>query len=253
MHLRTKARDCLYLNWALPRDAVPELPEPLDYELHPWRGGDWVFVSVLLFRFSGLHAANLPLVRLSYPQMSLRLYVLDEDRLPSALFLRTMVPFWVAPVSRLVGRQPAAPGRFTYPSPSSGGDSWTWRLRSAAALEVTASLASPAVGDGPDLGSWDSTVDYFRRRRRGYVLWDGGALRSITRSHPSVAVWPLRVEVTASGLLSEVFPASTDAHWRGLHSAWLCPEIPFSFEVGEPQLAAMTARGRMVSPVVDGC
>ena len=116
---------------------------------------------------------------------------------------------------------------------------------------MTAGLSSPHLGHGPVLGNWDATVDYFRRRRRGYVLWNGGALRSITRSHPSVAVWPLRAEVTAAGLLAETFPGAAPERWCEPHSAWLCPEIPFEFQVGEPKTTSLAAR--QVATAADGC
>ena len=252
MNLRTKARDCLYVNWAIPLEHAPELPSPLRYEAHRVAGEDQTFVSALLFRSSGLHPRALPFLRISYPQMTLRLYVLDGDDIPSVLFLRLLVPLWVAPVSRYLGRQPAAAGWFAYPSPSAdpGAGAWAWSLRREHSLALMARLSSPKLGPGPSVGDWRHTVDYIRRRRRGYISWDG-KLRSITRSHPTVEVWPLEVEVEEPGLLEETFSSVGAEHWRDPHSAWLCPEIPISFEVGKAILTPL-ARRRAIAPVPDG-
>jgi Uncharacterized conserved protein (COG2071) len=253
MQLKTKARDCLYVNWAIPKEAAPDLPASLRYEVHRWEDRDWVFASALLFRSSGLHPRALPFLRLSYPQMNLRLYVLDAEDVPSVLFVQLLVPFWVAPVSRYLGHQPASVGWFSYPSPSTtdlGEDCWTWSLRRERSLEILGRLASPHLGPGPSLGSWDRTVDYVRRRRRGYVSWNGH-LRSINRSHPPVDVWPLEVEVQVAELLCEVFAEVDDDHWHTPHSAWLCPEIPLSFELGKPLLPALRPRPS-IAAVADG-
>lgn len=256
MQLRTEARDCLYLNWAVPQAALPPPPPPLRYELHRCQDEDHVFLSALLFRLTGLRPtapplSTLPLPSLSYPQMSLRLYVLDDDSVPSVLFRRLMVPLWVVPVSRLLGRQPAQAGVFSFPRPSDEPDAgeWSWSLRSAGGLEVEAGLSSPHLGAGPRLGDWRRTIDYFRRRPRGYVSWDG-KLRAITRSHPSVEVWPVEAAIGRHDLLSRAFPQVDDARWSRLHSAWLCPEIPFSFEVGHAELLPMPRRA--VAAVPDG-
>lgn len=244
MQLSTLARDCLYVNWALPRAAAPEPPPPLRYETHGWDDEEWVFASVLLFRLSGLHLPSMPLARFSYPQMNLRLYVLDGRGMPSVLFLRTLVPFWVAPMSRLLGRQPATAATFSFPSPSAAPDaeSWTWTIRRRRKLEIRGRMASPASGPGPRLGSWEATVEYFRNRRRGYAMWDS-RLRAITTSNATTAIWPLAVEVAEAGLVSECLADVADEVWHTPHSAWLCPEIPFRFELGKTIQLPVPSRG----------
>ncbi len=204
MQLRTKALDCLYLNWALPRSAVPELPPPLRYEVHEWRGADYVFVSALLFRLAGLRFETLPFLRLSYPQMNCRVYVLDGEGVPSVLFRRTLVPPWIVPVSRLFGRQPASAASFSFPNPAngSGSEAWRWSIQRRKSLEVAGKLASPRFGPGPSLGSWEATLDYFRQRTRGYVVWDR-RLRPITTTRPAADVWPLEIEVGTADLVAK--------------------------------------------------
>lgn len=278
MRLGTKARDCLYVNWAVPRDSVPEPPRPLRYEVHEADGEEYVFASALLFRFQGLHNRSLPFLRISYPQLSLRLYVTGADGTPAVLFVRVVVPYWVVPVSRLLGRQPAHGGFFSYPEPSDdaaasagfddgapagngqglGGNAdddgqWVWRLHRRGRLEVRGKIASPRLGPGPDLGGWQRTVDYVRRRPVGYVHWDG-RLRSLKKSHGTVPVWPLAVELGEVDVLRTAFPGVDPAVWKTPHSSWLCPEIPFTFEVGRPKLLpALSAGRRVATPVADGC
>ncbi len=251
MQLRTKALDCLYLNWALPRESAPALPEPLRYEVHEWDGAEYVFASALLFRLTGLRFETLPFLRLSYPQMNCRVYVLDEDGEPSVLFRRTLVPAWVVPVSRLLGRQPASAARFSFPEPSNGtrNDSWRWSIQRQGSLEIAGKVASPRLGPGPNLGSWETTLDYFRQRSRAYVVW-GGQLRPITTSRPAAEVWPLAVEIGKADLVAECFEQVDAEVWQTTHSAWLCPEIPFRFALADLRALAM---GQARVPAAEGC
>ncbi len=280
MQLSTIARDCLYLNWALPRPAAPRLPRSLRYEVHSWEGQEWVFVSALLFRLSELRTEILPAVRLAYPQMSVRLYVLDQDGLPAMLVVRTLVPAWVAPLSRLLARQPAEGASFSYPSPSypapsypgpaargaaephgqdgtEPGDGrsewdWTWRVWQRGGgqrreLRLKARIASPRLGPGPSLGPWDKAVDYFRHRRRGYAL-DRRRLRTLRTSQTPAGVWPLDAEIECADLLAERFKRVDPQIWPRFHSAWLCPEIPFTFELGKPIRIPMPSSSALPAP-----
>ena len=243
MHLRTTARDCLYLNWALPLASAPPLPDPLRYEVHHTEGGDHIFASVLLFRLEGLRFRDLPFLRVSYPQMNLRLYVLDGDGIQAALFLRTLVPWWVVPFSYALGRQPAHSAALDFPAADEGSDplAWDWQIRRGRELHLQARPGDPAMGDGPSLGSWESTVAYFRRRPRGYTLWEN-RLRSVQVSHPRVDVCPVAVEFSATGLLEESLDGVEPGRWHRPHSAWICPEIPFVFQLGQPMLLPLPAR-----------
>jgi len=165
---------------------------------------------------------------------------------PSVLFLRVCVPFWVAPLIRWIGRQPSSAGLFRFPPPTSQGmaDEFSWRVRGQEVLEVKAHLATPMVGETPSLGSFERTVEYFRRRPRGYVVLDG-KVRAIDRSHPQVNVLPLAVEIAETGLLRTMWPAVEQATWESPHSAWLCPDIPFTFELGPPIHLPLPAAARI--------
>jgi uncharacterized protein YqjF (DUF2071 family) len=262
MMLKMTVRDCLYLNWALPADALPEPPAPLRYQLHSWQGRDYVFASALLFHQDAVRLSVLPLLRLGYPQLNLRLYVLDGDGVPSVLFHRMLMPSWVVPGVRLITHQPAARAHLDFPRPSRqlGDDSWVWKVRRGGSLEIRAWQDSPYIGEGPRIGTWEQTVRYFYERPRGYAE-SGGVLHRVDAVHPPTDNWPLRVELTGDDLLDRLLPLGTNGdagavHWPGVHSAWLCPEMPFVFElalvpkapaaVGMPQPAA----GRVASPVL---
>lgn len=232
MVLHTVVRDCLYLNWALPRAALPPAPEPLSYETHRHDGEEWVFVSALLFRQEGLRSGALPALRLSYPQCNVRAYVLDGEGVPAVWFRRMLVPAWVSPCARLMARLPSRSASLRFPRPSreTAAESWRWSVRAGASrLEVEVRLGAPASGAGPDLGSWERTTEYFRRRDRGYV-GDGRRLRRIVTAHRAVALWPVQAEVTEEGLLAGLVAGERRPSLH-LHSAWLCPEIPFTFEL----------------------
>jgi hypothetical protein len=239
MKLRTVVRDCLFLNWALPAAALPEPPAPLRYQRHEWQGADYVFASALLFHHDAVRWSAFPLLRVSYPQLNVRLYVLDEEGVPSVLFRRELMPAWVAPGVRLVSHHPAASARLDFPRPSRQADagSWSWRAERDGTLRVKAWVHSPSFGDGPRLGSWEETVRYFQDRPHGYIE-HGGALHRVDASHPPAdAVWPLAAEVEGGDTLLRLWDGGLAGGAGGdggppegppLHSCWLCPEMPFA-------------------------
>ncbi|MEM7482992.1 MAG: hypothetical protein AAF481_17590 [Acidobacteriota bacterium] len=230
MKLKTVLRDALFLNWALPVEALPELPSPLRYELHRVEGEDVVFASALLSRQFGLHRLSLPFFRLSYPQLHLRFCVLDGVRMPSFFVGTLLVPAWVAPATALLARQPSTGARFRFPEPAEEGDdhSWSWSVTNGTALEVEARFGSPPGGGRPDLGDWRQTVAYFLERERSYVQV-GDRLRRLEAAVPEVEVSPVSAEVHDAALLAERYPGVL---WPALHSAWLCHSMPLSFEFG---------------------
>ncbi len=237
MVMRTTVRDCLFLNWALPASVLPPLPEPLRYELHPADGGEWGFASALFFFQESLHLRALPFVKISFPELNLRYLVTDDDGLPAVYFQRMFVPAWVVPGARLLGRQPVRPARLSFPRPSAdpGTGSWTWTVGGSGGLVVTAERGAPRPGPGPRFSSWDETVRYFRERRRGYAE-SGGRLRRIETSQPRIDVWPVRAELSSPGTMARDLALAEAEPLLGLHSSWLCPEIPMVFR-SSPLLA----------------
>lgn len=267
MKLRMTVRDCLYLNWALPVEGLPELAPPLRYQVHSWQGRDWVFASALMFHQEAIQLSALPILRVGYPQFNLRLCVLDGSGIPSVLFRKMLMPKWVAPGVRLVSHQPASSARLDFPRPSACADDgpWQWRVECGGAeLKVRAwrdTSALPTAQDGPRLGSWDDTLHYFQDRPHGYAE-SSGELHRVVVQRPPVAVWPLRTEIVGlEELLPRLLLPNGAALPHGtaaplgpaLHSAWLCPEIPFVFETETvPKVAVSTgmpqpAAGRVVS------
>ena len=84
-------------------------------------------------------------LKFGYPQLNLRLYVLDDEGVPSVLFRRMLMPAWVAPGVRLITHQPAARARLASRAPrGSGGGPWLWRAERKGRLEVRAWQDSPA-------------------------------------------------------------------------------------------------------------
>ena len=72
---------------------------------------------------------------------------------------------------------------------------------------------------------------FFNQRRRGYFEGPSG-LKRVDATHQASAFWPLEVEVEGASLLDECLPLR-GSEWPPPHSAFLCPEIPFVFELGE--------------------
>ena len=89
-----------------------------------------------------------------------------------------------------------------------------------------------------------------------------GRLHRITVAPTRVSVWPVSAEVDGDGLLPRLLDVRPGTIWPGLHSAWLCPEIPIVFELGlvlkvpvAPASLPQPAAGRVVSffrPSVSG-
>jgi hypothetical protein len=259
MTLRAKVRDCLYLNWAFPLGALPPPPAPLRYQVHPLGNRQCVFGSALLFHHDALHFAAFPFVKVGFPQLNLRLHVLDGEDVPAVLFRRMLMPGWMAAGIGLTSPQPVERARLDFPRPSRDLDAgaWRWRAERQGVLEVEARQDQPAIGEGPRIGGWDQVVRYFVDRFRGYSLSDG-RLRRVDVQHPSLDVWPMRAEMKADGFLPRAFALpelAAEGTWPPLHSCWLAPEIPFIFDVSLlPRLAMaptlpQPAAGRMARPL----
>jgi hypothetical protein len=238
--LRSRVRDCLFLNWALPEEALPQPPPSLRYQTHRDGGQDWVFASALLFRHEGLHLPSAPWPRLSYPQLNLRFYTLDEDDIPSVVFHRMWVPPWVVPVARWIGRQMAGAGSLSFPDSAVEADvASRWHARAAGELCLTTCASAPHLGVGPQLGSWEATVNFFRQRPRGYGRGPSG-LRRVETSHVSTSILPVEVDLERTDLLSRTL--LLDSSWPEIHSAWVCPELTFDFEILPEKEAALGRR-----------
>jgi hypothetical protein len=243
MKLRTLVTDALYLNWALPADGVPPPPQPLHYQVHDGQGRRWVWASLLLFRHRSVRGRYLPFPRLSYPQANLRLYAVDGDGVPCVLFREMLMPRWVRPAVLLTAGHPVSTARFAFPRPSRDPDAaeWRWVVEQRGRLEVTARRSAPVAPSGvPSLGGWNETLRFFRERPRGYIE-AGERLRRIETEHPRVAVWPLAAKLGETSLLSRLLPLTGGDGWPPLHSAWLCPEIPFVFAMNLVPKVALDA------------
>ena len=234
MRLESRIRNCLYLSWALPADALPPLPTPLRYQTVAEAGETFAFASALFFRQERARFAAFPTVGLSFPQFNLRFYVLDDHDLPSVFFHRLFVPLWAMAPLRLMTQQPVHSARFRYPrSGNQGPWEWTVRQRHQARCRrhqasCRAEPGSPEIGYGPSLGSWEATVAFFRQRDRGYSASRSG-LHLLQTEQPTVEAIPVVVELLETDLLEACTPG---LDWPPLHCAFLCPDIPLQVELG---------------------
>ena len=241
MILRSRVRDCLFLNWALPRAALGDPPGDLRYQEHQHAGERWVFASALLFRQQGIHLSAAAWARVSYPQLNLRYYILDRDDVPSVLFVSMWAPLWVVPAARLIARQPVHSASLRYPDRVEQADTpSTWQVRAGESLQLSAAGGSAVTGQGPRLGGWAETVRYFRQRPRGYTEGARG-LRRIETSHVSTTVWPMEVELVTTSLL-DACVGLPPGEWPALHSAWICPQLTFELELLPESEAALGRR-----------
>jgi hypothetical protein len=226
MRLRAVARDCLFLNWAVPRAALQPPPEPLVYDVE---ADGTVLVSALLYRHEGLRLrprSLASLLPLSYPQLQLRLCVRDGEGTPSVLVCSILVPRWVLPGARWWIGASVRSARFELPETGSGDEEGLgWSVESdLGALRLEASAVdTPAE-------RWRSVFESIRRRSRGYIAGNGGLLLLET-TYPAGEAWPLRVRLADVGLLPACLRLS-EGSWPDLHSAWLAPELSLVLERG---------------------
>jgi hypothetical protein len=223
----SELKDALYVNWALPIASLPAAPEPL--ELETLRRGDLElgFVTLLLFRQTGLRRVDLPWPALSFPQCNFRLLVRDEERVASVLFLRQLVPAWVVPFARVFGRQPASAAVFQ--STGENDVEVRWRFAAGQRLDL---VAKPGAARTEPLvpGGWIENVAYFRERPRGYIATNRG-LRQIQAAHPASEAIPMRIELGCSDWLEARLPDVPPEAWAQVHSAFLIPSIQLSVAV----------------------
>ncbi|MDY7094899.1 MAG: DUF2071 domain-containing protein [Acidobacteriota bacterium] len=251
MILRTIVRDCLLLNWAVPTEALPPLPLPLRYEIHAIDGESRVLVTALFLFHEGVRLAAVPMVRFSYPQFSFALSVLDGDGVPSMLLRRVLVPTWVFPAAKLLGREPVATARLAFDRPSAdlGAESWSWTVEDGARLRVEACQGPPA--EASRNGDFFQQVEYFRRRRRSYFR-TGKGFRRVATEIPEVDPWPMSARVAEGALLEACLPLG-GSPWPQVESAFLFPDLPLRYDLslkprlrlqpGVPQPAASRRQG----------
>ena len=242
---RSVVRDCLYVNWAVPRASLPELPQPLTYETKTAAEGEVGFVSAVLFRQHVLRLGGLPIPTFSYPQFNLRAYVRDADDRPAVYFLRMYVPGWVVPGARLVGGQPALPARFDYPRRFAPQDAAgaEWRVQAQRRFRAQAIPSDPSAASGDPSSvlflSWDVMAKFFRERSRGYVKTMTG-LNRIATQPATTQIVPMRVREIESQLAD----VALDRPLGQPMSAFLAPSTPFVFELAT--LPAMAASSTLV-------
>ena len=241
MILHTQVRDCLYLNWALPAERLPEPPEPLRYDTREKDGESVVFASALFFRHGDLRFSSLPIPGVDAPQFQLHLCTLDGDGVPSVLIRAVLVPGWFAAGARLFGRQPAQGAQLAFPASTGEAAAWTWEVRRGTRLVVQGEIGPPTRCPGPDLGTWNQTVSFFRRRGLGFTESMRG-LRRIEIERSNADVTPIRATVAENALLLRYLKELSPLEMPELHSAWLCAPMQVSYELsGAPRSAVGTS------------
>jgi len=246
VRFETELADALYVSWPVPAAALPAPPEPLVLDTALDGQTPLAFVTLVLFRQVGLRRPLLPWVRLSFPQCNLRLPVRDQERCASVLVLRELVPAWVVPLARAVGRQPARAAMLRYPE-RPGADPERWEVLAGRTLSFVARAGAPAAG-GP-LGGWPEQVHFLRDRRRAYVLREGRLRRSEATLDGGEAL-PMRVEMESVDWLSAQLPAVAPAAWAAPGCAFLVPSTRLAFEV-QPVLPER-ATARLPAPSLPG-
>lgn len=194
-----------------------------------------MFATAVLFRQQQSHFTAFPALRWGFPQLTLRLCVLDRDGQPAVLCRRLLVPFW-AILPSLLTRQPCEAARLHYPRGDEAGP-WEWEVVRSSRLCCRAEESAPLAPQTPRLGNWNDTVDYFRMRQRVYYA-HGGDLRRLVIERMASGVVPVKAELSETRLLERSYGLTP---WPELHSAFLCSDIPMEFLV-EPATATALPR-----------
>lgn len=237
MIYETSLADALFVNWAVPAESLPTPPEPLRLERVLDGGVDFAFVTVVLFRQRGLRLAAMPWPRLSFPQCNLRIPVRDGDGAAAVWLLKELVPAWVVPLARGLGREPVSAAIFDVRSTPGAGE-WRWSIHAGRALSVAARPGA-APARRPRVGEWAETVGFFRDRPRAYV--GGPERRRIETAHPSVEGVPMIVEPAVCDWLAIHLPAVEHPLWDRPHSAFLVPAARLTFAVDRAVVPAVAA------------
>jgi hypothetical protein len=180
----------------------------------------------------------MPLPRVDAPQCQVHLCTLDGDGVPSVLIRAVFVPSWFAPGARWVTRQPVRAARLVYPASTAVLDTWRWEVRRGSRLVVEGEIGIPATAPGSELGTWDQTVSYFRRRGLGFTETLRG-LKRIEIERSSAEVMPIRATVEDDGLLRKQLPELGPSEPIELHSAWLCAPMQISYELSGAERATV--------------
>jgi hypothetical protein len=234
---QTSLAEALFVNWAVPPDALPSPPPSLTLERTVSEGEAYAFVTLVVFRQHGLHVAALPWPRLSFPQCGLRLPVRDRDGIAAAWLLRELVPAWVVPLARGLAGQPASAAIFGGGVNASGARSWN--VYAGLPLVLAARPSAPAVSE-PRLGSWLETVAFFRERPRGYVV--GRRLRRVQASHPRADATPVAVDVERDDWLAAALPGVVRETWKRPHSAFVLDAVRLHVAVEAEREWTVTAQ-----------
>lgn len=227
----TALEDALYVNWAVPAGSLPTPPAPLVLDRALDDGDSFAFVTLVLFRQAGLRAAALPWPRLSFPQCNLRVPVRDAEEVPGVWFLRELVPAWVVPIARGLGRQPASAALFDSRTSADGGER-SWTLHAGQPLTLVARPGPPSAVR-PRLGSWPETAAFFRARSRGWIGRE--KLRRLDARPPVAEPVPVRVELQRTEWLAAQLPTVDAATWSRPHSAFLVGSARMRFELDPAQ------------------
>ncbi len=243
MIFETALADALFVNWAVPAGAVPRPPAPLELETVLAGGERLAFVTLVLFRQRGLRVAALPWPRLSFPQCNLRLPVRDAEGGAGVWLLRELVPAWVVPLARTIGRQPVTAAVFDLRAGAAPGEQ-RWTLHAGRQLVLA---ARPGSGGGlePRLGDWPTTVAFFRDRPRAWVgraSDPGSDVRRIETAHPAVEGVPMAAGLERADWLAARLPAVDPGLWSRPHSAFRVAAARMTFELARAPLAALPAR-----------
>jgi hypothetical protein len=237
MLFETALADALYVSWAIPADMLPPAPPPLQTQTVLDDGAPFGFVAAVLFRQRGLRRPPLAWPRLSFPQCNLRLLVRDGEGRPAVLVLRELVPAWVVPLARGIGRQPVRAAIFDYPDELLAAARWS--LQAGTRFVVRARPGAPPAGR-PCLGDWQETVAFFRDRERAYVS-ARGKLRRVETRHPRVEALPMAIEVEHAEWLAAQLPGVEAERWQRPHSAFLVTSARLSFVVEPAREAPLRA------------
>ncbi len=225
VRFETELTDALYVTWSVPSSALPQLPAALTLDTVSREGGSFGFVTLVLFRQSGLRRPRIPWLRLSFPQCNLRVPVRDTERCASILLIRELVPAWVVPIARAIAKQPVSAGLLRFPE-QPGADLARWHVQAGRALTLEVRAGDPAGG----LTGWEERVRFLRDRRRAYVL-RAGVLRRTEATHEGGAAVPVSVRVESADWLAGELPAVPAASWAAPVCGFLVPSSQLAFEL----------------------
>ncbi|MFB6356028.1 MAG: DUF2071 domain-containing protein [bacterium] len=235
MSWKAEIQDALYLNFGVEQEEVDRLvPSPVQLDTRMYRGQEWGFFSLILYRYESIQHSWLSWPSFSYPQANLRLYVKNAFDEPALYFKRMFVPGLYSTLSRWYTGQPISKMSLQFPNRVHPGGEYRWKLRGRGEGDVQGKVLNQKsfTGDLKNIFDTDREfVDFFRQRGEGFYGVRNDQVSRVQVSADYGSYYTFRPGEWELGFLAE--DLERHSFPEAIHANFLCPELSFEFDSPE--------------------